>query len=164
MKSIIVAYDKNFGIGANNDLLWGRDLPADLRHFKDITTGHAIIMGLNTFKSIGRALPNRQNIVVCYPGEMDSIDDITVVNSLEDAYGAIEPGREAFVIGGGQIYKMAFDSVDKIYATEVDAIFDNATIFFPKVDTSVWRESSREKHQADDSNMCGYDFVEYVRI
>lgn len=161
MKSIIVAYDKHFGIGADNDLLWQRNLPADLKHFKDITDGNAIIMGYNTYRSIGRPLPNRQNIVISHSDE--SIDGITVVDSLSSAYDAVETGKEIFVIGGGKVFASAIDDVDQIFATEVDAEFKNATIFFPPVDLAIWREVSREKHLADDKNLYNYDFVTYIR-
>lgn len=161
MKTIVVAYDKHFGIGANNDLLWQRNLPADLKHFKDITTGGAIIMGRNTYESIGKPLPDRQNIVVSHHDE--KIDGVQVVNSLQQAYGLVEPGRETYVIGGGQIFKQSIDTVDRIAATEVDALFDQATVFFPTVNPAVWREISREKHLTDDRNLYNYDFVVYER-
>lgn len=161
MKTIIVAYDKNYGIGANNDLLWQRDLPADLKHFKDTTTGSAIIMGLNTYKSIGRPLANRQNIVLDL--EKEQITGAEVVDSLQAAYDLVEAGKEIFVIGGGQIYALALDTVDRIFATEVDATFNQATIFFPKIDSSVWRETSRKKHLADKHNLYNYDFVTFER-
>lgn len=161
MKTIIVAYDKHFGIGAKNDLLWQRDLPADLKHFKDATTGQAVIMGFNTYLSIGKPLPNRQNIVISHRSE--PIERIEVVDSLQAAYDAVSDGRETFVIGGGQIYASAIDTVDRILATEVDAVFDQATIFFPVVDTKIWQETAREKHLADERNKYNYDFVTYVR-
>lgn len=161
MKSILVAYDKNLGIGAHNDLLWRRDLPADLARFKDMTTGNAIIMGRKTYESIGRPLPNRQNIVISRLA--DSIEGVSVVGSLQAAYDAVESGKEAFVIGGGQIYALAMDSVDHIYATEVDASFDTADTFFPGIDTSVWQETDRAHHQADERNLYNYDFVTYER-
>ena len=159
MKTIIVAYDQNMGIGANNDLLWKQELPADLRHFKDLTTGSTVIMGSNTYKSIGRPLPNRHNIVINY-SDMQ-IDDVTVVTSLEDAYKAADT-RDVFVIGGGQIYKLALDTVDVIKATEVQASF-KADIFFPEVDMNKWQEVERESHKADEFNKYGYDFVTYAR-
>ncbi len=159
MKSIIVAYDKNYGIGANNDLLW--HLPADLKHFKDKTTGNAIIMGLNTYRSIGRPLPNRQNIVMSYQDEL--IDGVCVVSSLQAAYDIAGHDKEVFVIGGGQIFALALDTVDRIYATEVDATFKNASIFFPAINKTAWREIGREKHQADEKNQYNYDFVVYER-
>ena len=162
MKSIVVAYDKNYGIGAHNDLLWQRNLPADLRHFKEITTGHAIIMGRKTYESINRPLPNRQNIVLSRDDEV--IEGVEVVHSLDEAYAAVEPGKEAFVIGGGQIFSLAFDTIDRIYATEVEATFDQADVFFPAIDLSVWKETAREHHEADERNLYAYDFVTYDRL
>lgn len=160
MKTIVVAYDKNYGIGANNDLLWQRDLPADLKHFKDLTSGHTIIMGRHTYNSIGRPLPNRQNIVVSH--SMQPLADVEVADSIQKAY-AMANGPEIYIIGGAQIYKESLDSVDEIEATEVDALFENATVFFPKIDTEKWQEVSREHHDADDTNKYAYDFVRYVR-
>lgn len=163
MKTIVVAYDKHFGIGADNDLLWQRNLPADLKHFQDVTTSGAIIMGRNTYESIGRSLPNRQNIVLDnHPDVL--IDGVQVANSLQQAYDLVESGRESYIVGGGQVYKSSIDTVDRIAATEVDAIFEQATVFFPTVDPAVWREISREKHLADDRNLYNYDFVTYERV
>jgi dihydrofolate reductase len=161
MKSMVVAYDKNRGIGAENDLLWLRKLPTDQRHFRDLTTGNAIIMGRKTFDSIGQPLPNRQNIVISR--QTMSIDGVTVVDTMKDAYAAVEPGKEAMIIGGGEIYRLALPDVDRIYGTEVQEIFDKADVFFPALDMTVWREMSREHHDADDHNLYSYDFVTYDR-
>lgn len=161
MKSIVVAYDKNFGIGAENDLLWLRDLPDDLKHFKEKTMGQAIIMGHKTYDSIGRPLPGRQNIVISrQPLE---IEGVTVITSLEAAFEAVEPGKDGVVIGGGQIYTLAFDVVDIIFATEVQAEFPQATVFFPKIDRETWKEVSREHHMADERNKYDFDFVTFER-
>jgi dihydrofolate reductase len=158
MKNILVAYDKNYGIGAANDLLWQRDLPADLRRFKELTTGNAIIMGRKTFDSIGRPLPNRQNIVISrHPLK---IEGITVVDSLEKAYQAVDRDKETFVLGGGEIYRLALDSVDRIYATEVQETF-TADVFFPALDKTIWRETSRVHYAADEKNKYDFDFVIY---
>lgn len=162
MKTVIVAYDRHHGIGANNDLLWMGDLPADLQHFRNTTSGAAVIMGHKTYQSIGRALPNRQNIVITHSTE--PIEGCQVVDNLQSAYEVAEPGREIFVIGGGMIYALAMDSVDRIIATEVNALFEQATIFFPKIDSKVWREVKRDKHKADLQNRYDYDFVTYERI
>ena len=159
MKSIIVAYDKNHGIGASNDLLWTRDLPADLLHFKEVTTGSAIIMGRKTYESIGRPLPNRQNIVISR--DMEPIDGFTVVRDLDEAYSAAT-SDDVYVIGGGQIYELAIDTVDQILATEVDESF-NAEVFFPELDPTIWQEVSREHHDKDDANKYDYTFVVYKR-
>lgn len=161
MKSILVAYDRNYGIGAHNDLLWHRDLPADLKRFKELTTNNAIIMGRKTYESIGRPLPHRQNIVISR--EPLVIEGALVVDSLQAAYDGVEPGRSTFVIGGGQIYALAFDTIDRIFATEVDAVFSEATIFFPLIDKQQWHEVDRTHHEADERNAYAYDFVTYER-
>ena len=164
MKTTIVAFAKNMVIGKNGDMPWSRGLPADLRHFKETTNGQAVIMGSKTFQSIvesfGKPLPDRQNIVLSR--DSLNIEGVTVVDSLEKAYAAVEPGREAFIIGGGNVYAQAMDSVDAINATEVQAEFNGDT-FFPSVDPSIWREESREHHEADEKNSYAYDFVFYKR-
>jgi dihydrofolate reductase len=158
MKAIVVAIDKNNGIGADNDLLWQRDLPADLAHFKKLTTGKSIVMGRKTFESIGKPLPDRQNIVVSRRGPT-GIKGVLTAYSLAAAYAVAQ--YDIFVIGGGQIYAEALDDVDRLYVTEVDADFPQATVFFPKIDKSVWREVSREHHEADEKNKYSFDFVVY---
>jgi len=162
MKTIVVAYDKKYGIGAKNDLLWLRELPADLKHFRDSTMGGAIIMGRKTFDSIGRVLPGRQSIVVSR--DIETIEGADVVHSIDEAYNKVEPGREAYVIGGGQIYALSLPTVDRILATEVDAEFPQATVFFPAIDKAVWRETDRQHFEADDQNRYAFDFVTYIRI
>lgn len=160
MKAIVVALDKNNGIGADNDLLWQRDLPADLAHFKKITTGGSIIMGRNTFQSIGRPLPDRENIVVTRTPT--GIQGVLSAASLESAY---EVARyPIFVIGGGQIYAQSINDMDILYVTEVQAEFPQATVFFPAIDESVWQETSREHHEADEKNKYAFDFVRYEKI
>ena len=160
MKAIIVAIDKNYGIGADNDLLWQRDLPADLANFRRITTGKSVIMGRKTFESIGRPLPNRQNIVVT--SKPTGIKNVLSAASLEAAYALAQ--YDIMVLGGGQIYGQAIDDMDRLYVTEVDAGFPQATVFFPKIDTKLWYEASREHHEADEKNKYSFDFVIYDRI
>lgn len=159
MKSIIVAYDKNRGIGAANDLLWTRDLPADLQHFKQITSGNSIIMGRKTYESLGRPLPNRQNIVISR--DMEPVEGFTVVRDLEEAYESAT-SDDVYVIGGGQIYQLALDTVDQLLVTEVDEAFA-AEVYFPEIDPSIWQEVSREHHVKDESNKYNYEFVVYTR-
>lgn len=158
MKSIVVAYDSQRGIGANGDLLWRRDLPADLAHFKQLTMGGSLIMGRNTLESIGRALPGRENIVVSHR-PVDGVD-VIAVTSLAEAYAAAH--CNIFVIGGGQIYAQTIDDVDLIYATEVHATFPEATVFFPALGDE-WREVAREHHAMDERNKYDYDFVTYKK-
>ena len=159
MKAIVVAMDKNNGIGAENDLLWLRDLPADLAHFKKLTTGGSVIMGSNTFKSIGRPLTDRENIVVSRTPT--GVEGVLTANSLASAY---ELARyPVFVIGGGQIYARAIDDVDRLYVTYVDAEFSQATVFFPQINCDDWQEVSRDHHEADEKNKYAFDFVVYDR-
>ena len=160
MKSIVVAYDKNGGIGAGNDLLWKRDLPADLQHFRDLTRGNAVIMGRKTYESIGGALGGRKNIVISHHFQVE--DGVVFARNLQEAYNEAE-GMDISVIGGGSIYEQALRDVDRIYATEVKASFPNATVFFPKLDRSEWHEVTREPHRADGANKYDYDFVTYQR-
>lgn len=160
MKSIVVAIDKHGGIGADNDLLWQRDLPDDLAHFKKLTTGCSVIMGRRTFESIGRPLPNRENIVVS--SRPVGVHGILTANSLESAY---ELARyPIMIIGGGQLYKAALNDVDRLYVTEVQESFPAATVFFPSIDTNIWKETAREVHSADDRNKYDFDFVTYDRV
>lgn len=160
MKSIVVAYDKKLGIGANNDLLWQRDLPADLLNFKNITNGYPIIMGRKTYESIGKPLPGRRNIIISRDYQADGVE---IVDSLQSAYDITNSAENVFIIGGEQIFNLSMDSIDTIYATEVDATFDQATVFFPIIDKNTWKETSRIKNSADDKNLYNYDFVVYER-
>ena len=161
MKSIVVAYDKRRGIGADNELLWMRDLPADLAHFKKLTTGKSIVMGRKTFESIGsRPLPNRQTIIVSRQGAL-GVEGTMTAASLQTAYALAQ--YDVFVIGGGEIYAQAMDDVDTLFVTEVDASFPQATVFFPEIDCNAWQEVFREHHASDDRNKYAFDFVTYVR-
>lgn len=118
-------------------------------------------MGRKTYESIGRPLPNRQNIVITR-GDFKA-DGVASVHSLEEAYAAADPGKELFIIGGEQIYRLAIGSVDRIFATEVDATFPEAEVFFPAFKSAIWEETSREHHTKDDRNKYDFDFVEYRR-
>lgn len=155
---MVVAYDHNRGIGADNDLLWRRDLPADLKHFKQLTVGKSVVMGRKTFTSIGRVLPERQNIVVSHhPVEMSGVD---TADSLPAAYALAR--NEVVIIGGGTVYEQALKDVSVVYATEVDASFPEASVFFPPLG-SQWHETAREHHEADENNKYAFDFVTYER-
>lgn len=157
---MVVAYDKNRGIGANNDLLWMRDLPADLKHFKKMTTGKSIVMGRKTFESIGsKPLPDRQNIVLSRTAT--GVEKVITAGSLEAAYAMAQ--YPVVVIGGESVFREALPSVDTIYATEVDAEFPQASVFFPKIDINEWQEVARIRHEADEKNKYAFDFVEYRR-
>ena len=161
MKYIIVAYDRNRAIGVSNTLPWAGKMKTDMARFKQLTTGNAIIMGRKTFESIGRALPGRQNIVLS--SKAIDVADVQVVDNLDKAYAAVQPGAETYVIGGGQIYALARDTVDEILATEIDAAIEGADAFFPVLGPE-WRETSREHHDADENNAYAFDFVTYRKV
>ncbi len=157
---MVVAMDRNNGIGADNSLLWGRDIPADLAHFKKLTVGRSIIMGRKTFESIGRPLPDRQNIVVSQTPT--GVQGLITAASLPAAYALAQ--YEIAIIGGGQIYAAALSDADMLYVTEVDAEFPEATVFFPEINCQDWQEVSRDHHEADENNKYSFDFVTYQRI
>lgn len=164
--SIIAAIGKNNELGKNNALLWS--LPADMAHFKKLTTGHTVIMGQKTFESIGRPLPNRKNIVLSLDKKFKP-SGVEITNSIEKAIKMSKSAlntknKEIFVIGGGQIYKLFMNIADKLYITHVDASFPEADTFFPEIIPIVFGETKREKHKKDKENKYNYDFVEYERF
>lgn len=161
MKYIIVGYDRNRAIGAKNQLPWAGKMKTDMKRVRELTTGNAIIMGRNTYDSIGRPLPNRQNIVIT-SRPLDG-DGVTTVTSLDEAFAAVEPGRDAFIFGGAQVYSLALDTVDQILATEIVALFEGTDTFFPELNAALWQETSREHHEADDNDAYAFDFVTYSK-
>ena len=156
--SIVVAYDRRRGIGIDNKLPWGRSLPADLQHFCQLTTSGTVIMGRKTYESIGRPLPNRQNIVLTHT----KLDGVATASSLESAL-RMAITDNIYIIGGATVYAAALKSnvVSRIYATEVDAELP-ADTFFPELD-DTWRKTSEETHTADDANAYPYIFAIYEK-
>lgn len=152
--SIIVAIAQNYAIGKNNQLLW--HLPNDLKHFKNTTSGHTVIMGRKTFDSVGKPLPKRRNIVITR--QNISIEGCEVVNSLEKALALCTGEDEMFVVGGAEIYKQAMPVTDKIYLTIVHHDFEGDT-FFPEIDYSEWAETARTDHEADEKHAYAYSIL-----
>jgi dihydrofolate reductase len=157
--SIIVAIAENNAIGKGNQLLWR--MPADLKHFKNATTGHTVIMGRKTFDSVGKPLPNRRNIVITRNSDL-KIDGVEVVNTLEKAIALCDQDEEVFIVGGAEIYKMAMSLTDKIYLTVIHGVFD-ADTFFPVIDPELWQETEVVDNTADEKNPFDYTFSTYVR-
>lgn len=159
--SILAAVAQNNVIGKDNKLIW--HLPADLKHFKDITMGHHIIMGRKTYQAIGKALLGRTSIIITKQKGLLATDCL-VVNSLEEAIKAAKMNKEdeAFIIGGGEIYKLAMNIADKIHLTEIGGSFEGDT-FFPIIDKNKWEEIAREEFSADEKNKYNYAFVELVK-
>jgi dihydrofolate reductase len=159
----IVACSKNNAIGRENQIPWY--LPADLKYFKKITTGHIIIMGRKTYESIGRALPKRINIVISKNKDFKVEDGVLLFSSFLDAvdYALKLTEREIFVIGGGEVYRQALSVSHKIYYTEVDTEITDATVFFPELVDSEWKLLSEEKYEKDENNPFDYNFKVFVR-
>ena len=162
MISIIAAIGKNNELGKNNDLLW--DLPRDMKHFRDTTRGHSVIMGRKTFESIGHPLPNRRNIIISRDLDYKKEGTETVI-SIEDAMNLFKnSNEEIFVIGGAEIYKQLIDVVDKLYITHVDKEFPEAETFFPFIDEKKWQKTKSEKYSKDEKNKYDLEFCEYAKI
>ena len=159
--SIIVAISDNNVIGKDNALLW--HLSADMRFFKEKTTGHHIIMGRKTFESMGkRLLPNRTTIVITRNKDYEMPEGGIVASSLVDALEKAENDTEVFIIGGAQIYQMAIPFANTMYITRVHHTFDGDA-FFPEYDKSQWKLVSSETNKADEKNEYDYTFEEYTR-
>jgi dihydrofolate reductase len=157
--ALIAAVARNGVIGANNALPWR--LPADLRRFRALTTGHTVVMGRRTWESLGRALPGRENIVVTRsPGY--AAEGAVIAPSLAAARAAATLPLPIFCIGGGELYRAALSVADTLYLTEIDRNFDGDATF-PPFDRAAWRETGREIHAADAPDEFGYAFVTYRR-
>ena len=161
MINLIVAKASNNVIGAKNDLIW--HLPNDLKHFKNLTSGHPIIMGRKTFESLGRPLPNRTNIVVTRDKDWQA-ENIEKEFSLEKAIeSAKKINDDIYIIGGGNIYKQAMEFADVLYITEVHHEFEGDT-YFPEIDEEIWEEVARENFMKDEKHPYAYSYVTYKRI
>lgn len=157
--SLIAAVADNGVIGVDNTLPW--HLPDDLRYFKELTTGHAIIMGRRNYESIGRPLPKRHNIVVTRNADYQA-PGCTVVRSIDEAFAAAADDPEIFVIGGGEIYQQSLSRADRLYLTLVHTK-PAGDAHFPDFARDAWREISRREHPADDRHAHPFTFVTLER-
>lgn len=159
--SIAVAIGENYAIGKNNQLLW--HMPADLKFFKQTTSGHTVIMGRKTFDSVGKPLPNRRNIVISRNAQL-KIDGVEVVNSLAEALAITKTEeKQVFIVGGAEIYKQALPKTKNLYLTTIHHNFE-ADTFFPEIDRNEWKLISSEAHKADEKNKYAYTFEVLERI
>jgi dihydrofolate reductase len=159
--SIIVAIDRNRGIGYKNQLLFW--LPNDLKRFKALTIGNTIIMGRRTFESLPKgALPNRRNIVLSSRTEI-VCPGTAVYSSLDQAIAACRKDERIYIIGGESVYRQAIEIADELCITEIDHAAEAVDAFFPFIDPQVWHEKSREVHPADEKHPYPYAFVDYIR-
>lgn len=159
--AIVVALDENNGIGRKGDLLC--HLPNDLKHFKQITTGHTVIMGRKTYESLPNgALPNRTNIVITsdhaekYPG-------CIVVRSVEEALIYCKDAERTFIIGGAKLYGSTLPLADQLYLTRIHHTFADADTFFPKIDFEKWNLIDNEPHEVDEKHRYAYTFLTYTK-
>ena len=170
MISIIAAVAKNRAIGFENKLIYW--LPNDLKRFKQLTTGHTIIMGRNTYDSLPKgALPNRRNVVLSrsafipQPSALSphpSFPGCDVYPSLDEALQSCQPDEDIYIIGGARVYEQAIAIADRLCLTEVNDIPAQADTFFP--DYSDWQEEWRETHPKDERHDYEYAFVDYIRV
>jgi dihydrofolate reductase len=160
MVSLVVAAADNNIIGRDGQLPWGR-MPADLRHFKELTLGHPVIMGRKTYDSIGRALPGRINLVVTRQPSWEAPgceSAVSVLAALARAQELVGDEGTVCVIGGGEIYRQALPAADTVYLTEVHHTFEGDASF-PTLSPTEWRETARERYEADAQNPYAYSFV-----
>ena len=166
-KCIIVAIADNRAIGKGNALLW--HIAEDMKYFRQKTTGSPVVMGYMTFLSIGgKPLPKRDNVVISIFPWPDRPDGIKVAGSLEEAYELIaadHSGEEGqiFVLGGGETYRQALPTADKLYITHVHATIEDADTFFPVIDPDIWEVESTTPVQTDPETGYGYEFTVYRR-
>ncbi|NYT62760.1 dihydrofolate reductase [Alcaligenaceae bacterium] len=155
---LVVAYSNNRAIGRDNTLPWR--LPSDLAHFKRATLGQPIVMGRNTWESLGRPLPGRPNLVISRNPDYQAVG-ATVYPTLESALAACHNAERICIIGGEQIFRLALDIADEVIATEVHAHVDGDT-FFPPMDKDTWQEA--ERLPQPEENGYAFDFVVYRRV
>jgi len=157
--TLIAAMDKNRAIGFDNRMPW--HLPDDLKRFKSLTTGKTVLMGRKTAQSLGRALPNRQNLVLSRSTQMP-FDGMQGVNSWQAALDATQ-SDELMVIGGGEIYALALPHAQQMHLTYVDTALTHADAYFPAFDAGQWRETHAEMHHGDERHAFAFRFIDYQR-
>lgn len=161
--TLIVAKAKNNVIGKDNQLIWR--LSADLKRFKNLTSGHYILMGRKTYESLGKPLPNRTHLIITRNPEFPIPEDHFAFTSVEDAFIFCNKlgVEELFIIGGGQIYQETINTCDVLEITEVDAT-PEGDAFFPEIDPAIWKETERESFLSDEKNQYPFAFVTYKKI
>ena len=155
--TLIAAAAKNDALGKDNDLIW--HISEDLKRFKRLTTGHAIIMGRKTFESMPKALPNRTNIVLTRNKNYKA-DGALVTSTVEEALDLAKEDNQPFIIGGAQIYSLFMEYCDRIELTRVHHEFE-ADVFFPKIDASKWNISKKEFVSKTENQPYSYSYITY---
>ena len=157
----MVAFDENRVIGKNNALIW--HLPADLKRFKALTTGHVIIMGRKTYESIGRPLPNRTTVVISRQQDL-KIEGVILAHSVEEAIlKAKSISRDdIFIVGGAEIYQLSLPLADQILVTQLHDIFEGDA-FFPEISPAIWEVAEQERGVTDEQNAYQFSYITYAR-
>lgn len=159
--SIIAAVADNYVIGKSNKLPW--HLSADLKRFKELTSGHVLLMGKRTFQSLPNGpLPNRKNIVLTSMLSEGVVEGYFEANSIDDALELCENITKIFVIGGSVVYNQSMEFADDMYITWVHEDVEG-DVYFPTIDSEIWEEVSREDFPADEKNQYPYSFSYYLR-
>jgi dihydrofolate reductase len=156
---LIAAIAENNALGKNNDLLW--HLPKDFKRFKEITSGHHIIMGRKTFESFPKPLPNRTHVIITRQKEYVR-EGCIVVQDLEKAIAVCPKNEDIFVIGGGEIYSQSIHLADQLDITRVHHSFE-ADVYFPEIDPEIWELTTEEVHLKDEKHPYDYSFQIFVR-
>ena len=158
MITLIAAVGINNELGKDNQLIW--HLPDDFKRFKTLTSGHYIIMGRKTFESLPKTLPNRTHVIITRQKDY-SVENCIVVDSLKKAIAVCPKDENAFVIGGGEIYKQSIEFADKLEITKVFHSFE-ADTFFPEIDSSKWKLVLEEFHAKDEKHDYDFCFQTYI--
>lgn len=156
---LIAAVAENYALGKNNDLLW--HLPLDFKRFKEITSGHHIIMGRKTFESFPRPLPNRTHVIITRQKDF-KYEGCIVAQDLEKAIAICPKNEDLFIIGGGEIYAQSIHLADQLDITRVHHSFD-ADVYFPEIDPEVWELTSETFNAKDEKHLFDYTFQKYSR-
>lgn len=155
----IAAIAENNAIGKNNELLW--HLPDDFKHFKALTTGHYIIMGRKTFESFPKPLPNRTHVIISRNKKF-VFENCISVKSIEEAIKTAPKDKDAYIIGGAEIYKQTIALADKLEITRVHHTFE-ADAFFPAIDSKIWELEKETFHPKDEKHQYSFTFQTYTR-
>jgi dihydrofolate reductase len=160
MRILIAATSQNNALGKDNKIIW--HLPDDFKRFKELTSGHHIIMGRKTFESFPKPLPNRIHVVITRQKNYNP-EGCIVVNSIEEAYEICPKNEDVFLIGGAEIYKLGLPFTDKIELTYINETFE-ADAFFPEIDFSEWKLTKEEFHSKDEKHAHDFSFQTYIKL
>ncbi|WP_177732013.1 dihydrofolate reductase [Flavobacterium inviolabile] len=160
MITLIAAVAENNALGKDNQMIW--HLPDDFKRFRQLTTGHYIIMGRKTFESLPKLLPNRTHVIISRQSDYQTPEGCIVVNALNAAIEACPEQEDVFIIGGGEIYKQAIAIADKIELTKVFTS-PEADAFFPEIDPNEWQLVFEEFHSKDEKHAFDFSFLTYLK-